>query len=302
MLDSGIVNVIKPPGMTSFQVVSRVKKILKCKKAGHTGTLDPAAAGVLPICFGKATRVIPFLPEEEKEYIAELTLGIITDTLDGEGEILEQNEGWQTVDENKIISICSEFTGEIEQIPPMYSAVHHQGKRLYELAREGKEVERKARKVNIEKIKIIEISPPIIRLMVSCSKGTYIRTLAHDIGQRLGVGAFLSFLIRKRSGPFKLEDGYTLEEIEQNREKIILPLDFPLKIEYPAVIVREESEKKAGNGVFLEKEDIEKIPSGLDKGNKVLIYNKQGCFISINEIIENNPQRVLTKPLRVFSN
>lgn len=300
MLNSGIINVIKPPGMTSFQVVSRIKRILGCKKAGHTGTLDPAAAGVLPVCIGKATKVIPFLPEEEKEYIAELTLGVKTDTLDGEGEILGKNDKWQDISADEINRVCNKFIGKIRQVPPMYSAVHHQGKRLYELAREGKEVKREPREIFIKNIEIMEINLPIIRLQVTCSKGTYIRTLAADIGDELGAGAFLSFLIRKRSGPFNLAEGYTLEEIEKTQEKVVLPLDFPL--DYPALTVRGEAENQARNGVYLTEKELEDVPAGLDSGEIVLIYNQQGEFISINEIIENTSRKFLTRPLRVFAN
>src|SRR5690554_2376264 len=256
MTKNGIINVIKPPGMTSYQVVARIKRIFDMKKVGHTGTLDPAAAGVLPICLGKATRVIPYMQEEEKEYIGELTLGVTSDTLDAEGKILNRNKGWHKLRISDLEEVLTEFKGRIKQIPPMYSAIHHQGKRLYELAREGKKVERKAREVVISKIKILDFEPPVVRLKINCSRGTYIRSLAADIGKKLEIGAILSFLIRMCSGPFKLEGAYTLEEIDQKRDDSLLPLDFPLN--YPALIIKKSAEKKAVNGAPLYRGDLDR--------------------------------------------
>src|SRR5690554_638691 len=299
MIKSGIINVIKPPGMTSYQVVARIKKIYGLKKVGHTGTLDPAAAGVLPICLGKATKVIPFILEEAKEYIGELTLGVITDTLDAEGKMLDKIEGWHKLSISDLEGVLAEFKGRIKQIPPMYSAVHYQGKRLYELAREGKEVEREAREVFIREIKILDFDLPVIRLKINCSRGTYIRSLAADIGKKLEFGAILSFLIRMSSGPFKLEDAYTLEEINQKREDILLPLDYPL--DYEALVIKKSVEKKAFNGAPLYRGDFKEIPVELDKGTKVLIYTEEGLFVSINKIETNNPPNFLCLPLRVFS-
>lgn len=295
----GIVNVIKPPGMSSFQVVSTVRRLLEVSKAGHTGTLDPAATGVLPVCVGRATKIIPFLPEGKKEYIAEITLGITTDTLDAEGEILEKKYNWQELTLEKVTTVLKEFTGKIEQLPPMYSAVHHQGKRLYELARNGEEVEREPREVIIDQLELLGINLPIIRIRVVCSKGTYIRSLAADIGEKLKTGAFLSFLVRSKSGPFYIKDGFTLEEIGEKMEKVVLSPDKFL--EFPEVTVKSESEQKARNGTSLDKDDLLCYPDKLLPGQYIILYGSNKSFISINEVINLHEDNFKINPVRVFN-
>lgn len=201
---------------------------------GHLGTLDPMAEGVLPVALGNATRLIEYIPDAEKQYRASMTLGGISDTQDAWGTIVET--GQTSYREEELADILKEFTGVIQQIPPMYSAVHHQGTRLYELARQGIEVERQSRTIEIISLQLLGISrnetdKPVIELEVECSKGTYIRTLCHDIGQRLGTGAYMSKLVRTRAGIFSIEDAYTLEEIEQNMpdlEALVKPLDYPI--------------------------------------------------------------------------
>ncbi|MFA4858594.1 MAG: tRNA pseudouridine(55) synthase TruB [Candidatus Margulisiibacteriota bacterium] len=218
----GILIINKPAGLTSFDVIRRLRKILKIKKMGHTGTLDPMAEGVLPIFIGAATKQIPNFADGIKGYVAEITLGIETDTLDREGKVTKRiqnpNDKIQ-INQRKIQleKILAGFIGEIEQVPPMYSAVHHAGKRLYELAREGKTVERQPRKVTIHSIKLLEIIDgdfPKIKIAVLCSKGTYIRTLADDIGKALSCGAHLSALTRTLSSPFHIAQAFTLEAVE----------------------------------------------------------------------------------------
>lgn len=210
----GIINLNKPAGITSYGAIRSLKKICNEKKMGHLGTLDPMATGVLPIFLGKMTKLIPHFNEGDKGYIAELTLGASSSTLDKEGELTS----WPIPDgltEEQVKARLLEFLGDIEQIPPMYSAIRQDGKRLYELARAGEEVERKPRKVRIIDISKIEVNLPVIKFEVTCSKGTYIRTLAADLGERLGTAAYLSGLTRHLVGDcFKLEDTVSLDQLE----------------------------------------------------------------------------------------
>ncbi|MCD5410411.1 MAG: tRNA pseudouridine(55) synthase TruB [Clostridiales bacterium] len=222
----GVINILKPPGMTSHDVVSFVRKTLNMKKVGHTGTLDPNAAGVLPICIGQGTKVSQFILDSVKSYRAELTLGLTSDTQDSYGVISKQKE--TDFDVETIRNAILSFKGDYMQTPPMYSAVRMNGKKLYELAREGIEVERKSRLVHIESIEIIYLKDNKVLFDVTCSKGTYVRTLCHDIGAKLGCGGIMSFLLRTKTGPFDLSTSVVLEEFRQNAEKYILPIDFPL--------------------------------------------------------------------------
>jgi len=227
-LMNGVINIFKPKGMTSHDAVSALRKILKIKKIGHIGTLDPNAAGVLPLCIGKATRIVEYLVDLDKEYIGELTLGIRTDTQDMDGKVIYTSD--KEVDERQIYSIMEKYKGNLSQLPPMYSALKHKGKKLYELAREGKTVERQARNIKIYDQKIIEINDcKSIIFYVKCSRGTYIRTLCDDIGMDLGTYGYMSYLIRTGVGDFKINDSYSLEYIKkigkENLEKILIPTD-----------------------------------------------------------------------------
>jgi len=206
----GFLNVDKPKGMTSHDVVDEIRKLVGREKAGHTGTLDPEATGVLSIAIGKATKVIQFL-KDGKEYRATMRLGITTDTQDITGKVIAKSEV-VNIAEEKIRKVFKNFLGKIEQIPPMVSAVKVKGERLYKLAREGKEVERSKRTVEIYRLDLLNYEPPDITLEVSCSKGTYIRTLCHDVGKILGCGACLKSLRRTRSGIFTLKKSRSLEE------------------------------------------------------------------------------------------
>lgn len=212
---NGIINVYKERGFTSHDVVAKLRGILHMKKIGHTGTLDPDATGVLPVCIGKATKVCGLLTDKDKTYRAVVKLGVTTNTEDMTGEILSHHP--VSVTKEQIEMAVSKFVGEIEQIPPMYSAIKINGKKLYELARQGKEVERKARKVTIYEIKVLSIdfSENEFTMEVSCSKGTYIRTLCKDIGEFLGCGAAMKTLVRTRVSEFFLEQALTLGQIEQ---------------------------------------------------------------------------------------
>ena len=199
---NGVINIIKNTGMTSFDVVARVRKITKEKKVGHTGTLDPEASGVLPICLGKATKIIDYMMENEKAYRVSFKLGIVTDTYDLEGKIIREKDA-SNVGKEEIIRVISNFIGNIKQVPPMYSALKQNGVKLYELARKGIEVKREARDITIYKIENIDIQDEIC-MDVYCSKGTYIRSLCFDIGEELGVGATMTKLCRIKNGNFTL--------------------------------------------------------------------------------------------------
>ncbi len=223
----GFLNFLKPPGMTSHDVVDHVRALLPRIKVGHGGTLDPAAAGVLPLLLGKATRLSSFLLHSQKVYRAELFLGVTTDTDDSGGSVLTRNPP-PYPETGKIVKVMQSFCGEIEQIPPMYSAIKHKGKKLYQYARSGEEIKRSPRRAIIYYLKLVErIDFQKILFEVECSGGTYIRTLCSQIGDALGCGGHMSFLLRKRAGPFHLSEAYTLEELKTGRpEDFLLPLDF----------------------------------------------------------------------------
>jgi len=210
----GFINLLKPPGASSHQALSWIRRELGIKKIGHLGTLDPAAAGVLPLAVGKATKLIPRLPVQFKQYWAEVTLGAFTSTDDEEGEVL-QAFPLPSLSRQELETVLAGFKGEIMQVPPRFSAIHHQGKRLYQLARNNIEVEVPPRKVEIYSLDLLDFSPPRFSMLVNCSPGTYIRALARDIGKKLSCGGYLSFLIRTASGKFLLQDSFTYEEIKE---------------------------------------------------------------------------------------
>lgn len=247
---NGILNVYKDRGYTSHDVVARLRGILKQKKIGHTGTLDPDATGVLPVCLGSGTKLCDMITDKSKEYEAVMLLGITTDTEDASGKTLSEAE--YPLDEELVEKITMSFIGEYDQIPPMYSAIKINGKKLYELAREGKTIERKPRHVVINDIKITEINLPRVKFTVSCSKGTYIRSLCRDIGEKTGCGACMESLVRTRVGVFEIEESLTLQKIEalvsQNAiSDAVTPVDKVFS-EYPAVTVYERNRKLVENG------------------------------------------------------
>ncbi len=285
---NGIININKPLGMTSHDVVGRLRRILGIKKIGHTGTLDPDASGVLPMCIGRATKTADMLPAQNKQYIAEVTLGSATTTLDASGEVTETSE--VNVDECDIQSVVTEFVGDIMQIPPMYSAIKIDGKRLYELAREGVEVERKPRPVTIEKIEIlgIDLENKKFSMKVDCSKGTYIRTLCDDIGRRLGCLAHMSALIRTRSGRFCIDAAYTLDEVEkmagEGDMSFLVPIDKVFE-ELPKLILSSRRAKLMCNGVRISAQ-------GIIDGEAYRVYDESGSFLTISEA-ENGQLKIL---------
>lgn len=269
----GILNILKPPDMSSHDVVSVVRRKLNIQKVGHTGTLDPMAVGVLPICIGKATKVIEYLQNDTKVYRAELTLGTSTDTQDRWGSTISSNR--VEVTEKDIIDTFNSFKGEQLQIPPMYSALKHKGKKLYELARDGIEVERKARKVYIYYLNIINIVDNRILFDVKCSKGTYVRTICHDIGQSLNCGGHMSFLARLESGIFKLENSITIEElnsahIDYIKECYLFDIDYPLGF-ISKIDVESSAMKSLLNGVPL-KESFFKSHKKISNNELVRLY------------------------------
>lgn len=250
---NGIINVYKEEGYTSFDVVAKLRGILKQKKIGHTGTLDPDAVGVLPVCLGNATKLCDMLTDKKKEYIAEFVLGKVTDTQDISGQVLAESEVTCTCEE--VTSVIESFTGTYDQLPPMYSAIKVDGKRLYELARQGKEVERKTRPVTLYEIEILKMELPMVSVRVLCSKGTYIRTLCHDIGQKLSCGAVMTSLKRTASGIFTIDSALTLAQIESVRDKgeldsVMISVDEVFK-NLPALVMTGELEKKILNGNFI---------------------------------------------------
>lgn len=245
----GFINVYKEAGMTSHDVVNRIRKICNTKKVGHTGTLDPNATGVLPVAVGSATKVIEYMEADDKTYLAELTLGIVTDTEDIWGKVLQNKSNFNFSMEN-VIEVIKSFKGKQRQIPPMYSAIKINGKKLYELAREGKTVDREARDIEIFEIDIISFDENRVFFKVHCSKGTYIRTLCKDIGEKLGCGAVMSKLERVRSGSFNIDTAVKLSEIEENPEKFLIDLETPLK-KFEIIRLNEEDERRYINGIRL---------------------------------------------------
>ena len=256
----GIINVLKPPGMTSSDVVVWLRRLLKVKKIGHTGTLDPGVAGVLPICVGKGTRLAEFITNQGKEYRAEVTFGMTTDTQDAYGQVIHETSPRLSPDD--VEGVLPQFRGEITQIPPMYSAVRKEGKHLYEYARQGISIDRDVRPVTIQRLcldKWYAGNPPKAFLTIECSKGTYVRTLCHDLGQTLGCGAYMSYLVRVRSGSFKIQDSWTLEEIEKAAGEGSFAFLLPLTagVDLPQVILPEFRIKAFKNGLPTRKEFVQ---------------------------------------------
>lgn len=298
---NGIINVYKEPGYTSHDVIARMRGILKQKKIGHTGTLDPQAKGVLPVCLGNATKVSDILTNESKTYEVVGLLGVVTDTQDIFGEIIEKNE--VKIQKIQLIEVIESFVGEYEQTPPMYSAKKVNGKKLYELAREGIVIERKSRKVFINNIEIqdINLATNEIKLSVNCSKGTYIRTLIHDIGQILDCGACMKDLLRKRVGDFTLASSKTLSQIEdimKNKQvdDILIKVDS-LFTEYMKVIVKEQYSKIIYNGNALLPSNLKDFSLDLAKEEKIRVYDFQNNFLAIYRY---DIEKEIFKPFKMF--
>ena len=294
---NGIINVYKEKGYTSHDVVAVLRKIAGQKKIGHTGTLDPDATGVLPVCLGRATKLCDLLTDRDKTYEAVLLLGKTTDTQDISGAILKE-QPTDHLNEAEVIKVIENFKGTYDQIPPMYSALKVNGKKLYELAREGKTVERKSRKVTIYQIHIKKIQLPRVRMEVTCSKGTYIRTLCHDIGNRLGTGGCMEELTRTKVGRFELKDSLKLEELSdlaQNGrlEDALIPLDQMFS-ELQSVVPAEKYISKAYNGNDFFRNQLSE-DGKFCSGEKVRVYDAQGHFIGVYRYMEDRKMFHLVK-------
>jgi len=296
---NGIINVYKEKGFTSHDVVAKLRGILRQKKIGHTGTLDPDAEGVLPVCLGKGTKLCDMLTDKDKIYEATLLLGITTDTQDTSGKILQESA--VSVSEDQVREAIMGFVGDYDQIPPMYSALKVNGKKLYELAREGVEIERQPRRLHIYDITIEEISLPRVRMSVSCSKGTYIRTLCHDIGHKLGTGGCMEKLLRTKVGRFLIVDSLKLNEIEELRdqdglERCIIPID-EMFTDYPAVTVSEEFNKLLYNGNAFLEEHILKREGTEGADRTIRVYDEEASFIGVYKFDEEKSQY---RPVKMF--
>lgn len=295
---NGLINIYKEPGFTSNDVVAKLRGILHQKKIGHTGTLDPDAVGVLVVCLGTGTKLVEMLTDHDKEYIAVCRLGVTTDTQDMSGQVLEEQEVNVTGDELR--KAVKAFVGDYEQIPPMYSAIKIGGRKLYELAREGKEVERRPRKVNIAAITILDDShlesDHFFTMEVKCSKGTYIRTLCHDIGLRLGCGAAMQHLTRTRVGAFSLDTAITLSQVEELRDSggLTEHIKSPEYIfrDLDSIHVRDEARKILENGNSFRADNVlSEDPEGVNdteyeeemfkEGNMFRVYSEDDTFFGI---------------------
>lgn len=308
MFENGILNINKPEGWTSQDVVAKLRGCLHIRRVGHTGTLDPMATGVLPVCFGKATRIIEYYDDDFKTYEAEMKLGMVTDTLDSTGTVLETKP--VDVSEEDVIQAIDSFRGWITQIPPKYSALKVNGKPLYKYAREGVEVEIKSRKIYVADIQPVEVNLRENRILfrVTCSKGTYIRTICDDIGKKLGCGGTMTALQRTQSGCFRVEEARTLPEIlemtDEELERCVIPMDKTLvhlgRIELKSM----ESVPFYYNGREIDTGYVnvlaspavpEALQEGSRLGDKYRVYDPEGKFLGISSLRENTlyPEKVI---------
>lgn len=298
----GVINVYKEPGFTSHDVVAKLRGILKQKKIGHMGTLDPNAVGVLPVCFGKATKLCDILSEKDKTYHATLLLGVTTNTQDMTGEVLcrAEEDKMASLTEEQVFEAVKSFIGDYEQIPPMFSAIKIHGQKLYQLARQGKEIERSPRHCEIVDITVTKVDLPRVNMHVTCSKGTYIRTLCHDIGEKLGVGGVMENLVRTRVERFKVEESITLSQIEEAKRlgtlgQYLVPVDEMLG-HYSKCIVSEQAEKLVYNGnIFTSGNTLLKMKH--EDSQIVRVYTQEGDFIGLYQFEE---RRQIYKPYKMF--
>ncbi|MBT2577647.1 tRNA pseudouridine(55) synthase TruB [Bacillus sp. ISL-8] len=299
----GVVLLHKPKGMTSHDCVFKLRKILREKRIGHTGTLDPDVTGVLPICVGRATKIAQFLTSETKTYEGEVTLGFSTTTEDASGEVVEKQDVNRVITRKEVEEVLEELTGTIEQMPPMFSAVKVNGKKLYEYARAGQEVERPVRTITIHEFvllderEVFEGENISFRFRVTCSKGTYVRTLAVMIGEKLGFPSHMSHLVRTASGEFLLEDCISFEEIEENVqngtvESIFISIDEALS-KFPKMVVDEKQAEKIKNGMFLKNELETTAPF-------ITVFDKNDRCLAIYEHHPKHPG--MLKPMKVLVN
>lgn len=303
----GVLNINKPAGMTSHDVVDHIRKAAKMRKVGHTGTLDPMATGVLPLCLGRATKIVQFLIAEDKEYHVTMQLGIITDSQDTTGTVLQELPV-PDLNEEKIQEVFQNFTGEIWQTPPMISAKHHKGKRLYELARQGVEIKREPCKIHIYDLSLLNVTLPTLEFRVVCSKGTYIRTLCHDLGKALGGGAVMSGLVRVRCGVFHIDDSIDLAELisPEDVSNHLADLNDALS-SLPSVSVGSEGKASLHCGRSLSGGVLTRRIGEFDSGSLVRINARDGALIGVGKALLNSDQldglagnlRVI-QPVKVF--
>lgn len=293
----GILNINKPEGKTSFGIVAMVRRLTRERRVGHAGTLDSMASGVLPVCFGQGTRVIEFLMDAHKVYRARIELGIATDTYDATGKIIQQGDA-SGVSQEQLKSALHSFRGLILQTPPMYSALKYQGKRLYELARAGITVSRKSRLAKIYRLELMDFKPPLVTLEIECGQGTYIRSLAQDLGQLLGCGAHLENLVRLKYGPFDVTDAVSLPQLEDafsssSWRQLVYPIDIGL-LHWSAVVVGDEQERVIKNGGSVV---MENSPDGAGIAQRCRAYSQDGCFLAV---LHFNSERGRWQPEKVF--
>ena len=306
----GIININKPRGSTSFSVVALVKRLGKERRVGHAGTLDPMATGVLPVCLGQGTRVVEFLADAIKVYQAQIELGVVTDTYDASGSVIQRNDP-SGISQEQLESALTSFRGTIQQTPPMYSAIKYKGQRLYELARAGIEVERKSRPIKIYNLDIVAWQPPVVTIKVECGKGTYIRSLAHDLGQSLGCGANLKSLIRLNYGPFDVKDAVSVPQLESTFRYgywryFVHPMDTVL-LHWKAMVVNDTTEEviRKGAPVTLGSNKICDITSSTENPpstwpsaeTRCRTYTLDGDFLGV---LRFNLERRYWQPAKVF--
>jgi len=306
----GIFNINKPSGPTSFDIVAKIRKLSGERRVGHAGTLDPLARGVLPVCLGQGTRIIEFLVDTTKSYQAEIELGIATDTYDSGGRITQTNDA-TGITRDLLDSTLSSFSGLIQQVPPQYSAIKYQGKPLYELARAGITIEPESRPVTIYSLEIKDWQPPVVTIEVVCSKGTYIRSLAHDLGQVLGCGANLKNLVRLRCGIFDIGDAVSPAQLEDAFrrsywQQFIYPIDSVL-LHWRAIVVNDETvgDIKNGRPLVLDNDGRnqdsqnpkQSAPDGSSPENHCRAYALDGSFLGI---LRYNPDKGEWHPQKVF--
>jgi tRNA pseudouridine55 synthase len=290
----GILNIDKPAGITSYGAVARIKRLTGEKRVGHAGTLDPDATGVLPVCLGKATRIVQYLSEFSKTYVTTIELGVSTDTYDASGQVTRRADA-SAIDRVQLESALQVFKGDIAQTPPMYSALKHQGQPLYKLARAGVTIERKSRTVTIQRLEIIEYHPPEVMLEIECSKGTYIRSLANDLGQALGCGAYMKALKRTAYGVFDLKDAVPLSQLEEGKiEQFLRPIDCVLQ-NYPGITVDDAGEKAMRQGKMLASDKVTRTE---DSGAGIYrAYTTGGAFIGLASFVTESGMFHLDKLL-----
>jgi len=306
----GILNIDKPSGRTSFNIVATVKRLTGERRVGHAGTLDPAATGVLPVCIGQGTRIIEFLVDTTKAYRAEIELGVATDTYDSSGRITQTGDH-SGINQSQLESALTTFRGPIQQTPPMYSAIKYQGKRLYQLARAGIEVERQSRPNKIHHLELTNWQPPVATLEIVCDKGTYIRSLAHDLGQVLGCGANLKSLVRLRCGLFDLRDAISLPQLEDACrygywQRFVYPIDTVIS-HWMAMVVSDDEGQAIKNGRPLAfkngdngegtRHPKQRSPALASYANRCRIYTTDGYFLGV---LHFNQEKEEWQPEKVF--